>query len=180
MKQIKLLWMVLFAAVVSLSLNSCDDDEPVISDAAPVILTVYVMDNDGNSLLDSDYQNNQIGKLDGLLTYKGKTGNIIWHTPGMNDIWSWNDENSMTRYYLPFFYGVWYETTKDNKGCLQIGEFDGATSWSENFTLEFPEYNKKYDFEMKYKGMGNNPSLKVNGEKVKVDCIHPAYTVVLP
>lgn len=181
MKRIKSLWALLLAAVAAvtaLGLSSCDKD--IETDVCPVCLWVYIVDSEGNNLLAPENPDNLVGKLNCMITYKDRSHQIFWYIPSVEDRWPWLDLNDFTRYYATIFYGVWYDIYTHSERHLTVGEFDGDSSWTEYFTLEFPDYNKKYDFEMKYKGYGNKPTLKVNGEKVKVKARDPEYTIVLP
>lgn len=172
--------MYLFVTIsgfMSLVLSSCEKNTEI--DVYPINLFVYVVDSEGNNLLDQKNPNNLVGKLNGTITYKNRKNHILWGRPGMDNRWPWVDINDMTRVYIPSFYGVWYNNYDGRETHLEIGEFDGDSSWSEVFTLEFPDYDLKYDFEMVYKGLGDKPFLKVNGEIVKVKDRTPEFTIVL-
>lgn len=174
----KLLYALLFAtfvAVVSMCLASCDDD--IESDATPIILAVHVLDSEGNDLLDAANPNNLVGKVNCVITYKDKSHQVFW--PGEERIpYPWPNLDNLTRMYAAMFYGVWYDNY-NTKGHLKIGEFPGDENWTEHFTLDFPEYNAKFDFELKHKSL-DKTKLKVNGKEVKVKDVWPECTIVLP
>ena len=178
MKRIKSLWTLLLAAVavfVSGGLASCNND--VEWDANPILFSVYVLDSEGNNILDVENPNHLVGKLNCVFTYKDISHQIFWRMPpGDQNPWL---PYYFTRYYLATFYGAWYESNHV-KGHIEIGEFPGDEKWTEHFTLDFPEYNAKFDFELKHKNLGKT-TLKVNGKKVKVkNDVLPQCSIKLP
>ena len=137
MKQLKLIYLILFLVLVSCS----NDDEQVLVDwdCAHYVVFIDIQDADGNSLFSDDY--NGIVSLDGITpeityTYKGETKPVRYLKSEGGAIVS---HESRALYYD--FYGVyvakWYFMDKHPQVCF--GEFDGTKDHNESVILNWPD-----------------------------------------
>lgn len=114
-----------FVLAMSL-LAACDNDNggDVIWDVVPVEFNIFITDADGHDLLDSTYQSNLLADL--TVNYQQQT------YPVMNEREAHEKMQSLTRAYMPFFYGLvlrryWSSLTSTYEDYqLVFGEFDGT------------------------------------------------------
>ena len=113
MKRILLFLLIVISSVVI----SCENMQ-VEADAAPVTLEIFVMDSEGNNLLD-------YGWLDGkniIATFKGETYDL--------------QKDALTRAYMPQFYGF-KVMSRDLGPFLYFGELDGTDDMNDEFVINW-------------------------------------------
>ena len=170
MKKYFYLTVLLLGAI---SMPSCNNDEP-IWDYAPVILKVNVVNQQGDNLLDSQYNGNI---LDGLmtLTYNGKTSGVALTPP--------EDLIPQSRYYLPTWYGAfvmsgenYWTYPEPTEPAIFIGEFDGSASGKFDMTLTLGDKS----FELSFTSKVNKGDVKreffIDGKK---NSNNNLYTITL-
>lgn len=109
--------LLLILAALSVTFTSCENIQ-VEADAAPVILEIFVMDSEGNNLLD-------YGWLDGknvIATFKGETYDL--------------QKDALTRAYMPQFYGF-KVISRDLGPFLYFGELDGTHDMNDEFVINW-------------------------------------------
>lgn len=96
-----------------------------IIDWAPIVVSVYVQDENGNDRLDpaSEYFIGDQIKM----TYDGEDYPMA----------------IPTKYYMPHFYGLeLVNVSESGRWHLRFGEFDGSQSRDDTFTLTWPDGSK--------------------------------------
>lgn len=138
MRQLKLIYLILFITLVSCS-NDDVDPSLVDWDCAHYVVFIDIQDADGNNLFSDDYHG--IVSLDSITpvityTYKGETHPVCYLKSEGGKI---TPNESRALYYD--FYGVyvakWYFTDKHPQICF--GEFVGTKDHNESVTLNWPD-----------------------------------------
>lgn len=128
MKSYHVLPLILF--FLSVLITSCDekeDDNFVIWDFDALEISFDVQNDKGESLLLPGNEGNIIDTDAINLIYEGKE-----YTP----LWTDEDKyNSISRYNLTHFFGLYYETHTNTVPVLKVGEFDRARDLDETFTI---------------------------------------------
>lgn len=171
---------ILFFTFIMLfsGLQSCsdkNDDDDIIWDYAPYILSMDVVDSEGRNLLDPEVDGNIIGEKIEMF-YDDECYPVRFtEIPEMQ-----------SREYFPRFFGLvraqrWdYKAHEFTIWQLFWGEFDCGRSKSYSFSLQFPERgNLTYKFDLKIKNKGGDnvtKELKVNGKKLEDPS---TFTIVL-
>lgn len=166
------LLLTVVLASFSLAFTSCNDDDP---DDQPLNtwFEFYFQNEEGLNLLDPSTPDNLVGKLEANLTYNGTAYNVNW-------------EESAENYgacKFPYgttsgnFYGIWYETHVGSDNHLQTGFWNMGSNFDINFTLELPQYDKKYDINWKFDKNSRHNTITVNGTNVLTS---PEMTILLP
>lgn len=127
----------MLAVIISaISMQSCDNSDPdVIWDIAPICFHIYVENAAGDNLLsDNAFVANS------TLTYDDKTTPV--------------EESVEGRAYMPNWRGAVLTTDRDGRRCIEVGQFDGAGDYSDEFvlTLGGKSYTFSFSTEDKYKG----------------------------
>ncbi len=163
--------LVLMIGTASLNLTSCGDDD-VIWDFSPVVLQINIVDADGNNLLLPDEEGSWFGKPMSI-EYDGEVYQAQWETPEP-------PYYSNTRYYLPQFKGLYFDSSHIQGPTLDFGEFDGEKNQKIDATFKIEGYDQEYRIVYTHtvKWKGNNPkvsnSITLNGKSVN------EITVTLP
>lgn len=153
-------------AALCLVLASCSDksDEP-IWDYAPYILSIDIVDSEGNNLLDPEVKGN-IADQPIRMLYRDEAYEML--IP--------DETNPKSRYYLPRFFGLvlsrgrYYEIDPDKPWQLWWGELDRSESRTFNFELQIESINRApFSFELKINNKGKGEveqELYLDGKKV--------------
>lgn len=155
----KRIFYLVFAIILFVA---CDDDDnngrSGIWDMAPINVTLYVEDAEGNDLLNPKNENNILDR--GIKAiYGGKTLGL-------------NEKPAETKYYLPHFNGL---TTREHEGktILEFGEFNGADSQEVEFVIDWGEddtdkisFIHKYDYDHKKDRPITETKFFLNGKEV--------------
>lgn len=154
-----------------MGVTSCGEDEILLRDVSPVIFDIEITDEQGNDLLDPDFEGN-IRDKNIVMVYDGET-----YTPTTLE-----PENTFqepeSRYYFPHFFGLQYENYTSSTGgskiwFLSFGEFEGAFTNTYECTLRIQDLNLDYDLKcvIKTEGKTTDKNYKrtetyyLNGEK---------------
>ncbi len=136
MRHLKLVYLFFLFAIASCG----KDDSNLIYDFAPAQVYIDIEDLDGNNLFSDEYHG--ILSRDNIsteisYTYKEET------KPIFDGDYHELIHQSMSRYYMPFFYGLYviYHTVNVNweYPVISFGEFDGAIDQNECFTINWPD-----------------------------------------
>lgn len=150
MKSPKLFLLSLFV----LLLSSCDND--VLTDYAPYILQIKLLNSEGENLLDKSVVGNIVDS-----NIEMSFGKTIYpmETP------DYLGNSVKSRYYMPTFRGLQRKPDFEEGYILTWGEFDCAKSKNYEFTLNIPGYYP-FDFqlEIKTKGSKVKTRLTMNGK----------------
>ena len=175
MKRLKGFIITLFA--VSLFV-ACDNEGggDVIWDIAPVELSIFITDGEGNDLLDSTFQDNLIKDI--TVSYQDD----IYPVMTEREYYEKQYGNNQTRAYMPQFYGLilrqyWSHTTFTNGNFeLVFGEFNGEENIDKReITLNLPDGRQailsyKNSFKWKSNGDPNKSTVfYLNGQELKDD-----------
>ncbi|MDE6556421.1 MAG: hypothetical protein K2K55_05600 [Duncaniella sp.] len=137
---------ILTAFTLLLTVSACsDNDEPdpgLIWDIRPAGVTVYLVDEEGNNLLDPAVEGNWVGEPM-WISYDGKAYNPCWKE---------EDLPRPSRFYLAMFYGaVWTGVWSDQHYSLYFGQFQGEDPIDLKLTFGITATNTVYDFEYSHR-----------------------------
>ena len=171
--KIKSLTITGIITLVFLLLTSCEDNDNgnIIWDIYPVYSDIYLMDAEGNNLLDPNTSGTLYGKQI-TVDYNGESFSVNWKP----------ETEDTTRAYLAVFKGLTFvkgyslgesqTPTLLNENHLNFGEFDGAKNQNISFTLKIEGYTQSWEvnFIHNYKWKNGKPVISnhatLNGENV--------------
>ena len=157
---------------------ACDSEGggDVIWDIAPVELSIFITDDEGNDLLDSTFQDNLIKDI--TVSYQDE----IYPVMTEREYYEKQYGNNQTRAYMPQFYGLilrqyWSHKTFTNGSFeLVFGEFNGDENIDKReITLNLPDgcqaiLSYKNSFKWKSNGDPNKSTVfYLNGQELKDD-----------
>lgn len=157
---------------------ACDSEGggDVIWDIAPVELSIFITDAEGNDLLDSTLQENLIKDI--TVSYQGE----IYPVMTEREYYEKQFGNNQTRAYMSQFYGLilsqyWSHKTFTNGNFeLVFGEFNGEENIDKReITLNLPDSRQailsyKNSFKWKSNGDPNKSTIfYLNGQELKDD-----------
>lgn len=132
--------IILCATSCSKDSGGSDAPDDLIWDIYPTGVAIYLVDKDGNNLLDPDTEGNWVGEQ----------MSISLNDDDYPAIWTYDDYQSGTRAMKPVFHGlVWSGIFPyaDQKGAhLYFGEFDGASNHHMSLTFGIDMLNTVFDF----------------------------------
>ena len=175
MKQLKKIITILFTVCLFVACDS-EGGGDVIWDIAPVELSIFITDAEGNDLLDSTLQENLIKDI--TVSYQGE----IYPVMTEREYYEKQFGNNQTRAYMPQFYGLilrqyWSHKTFTNGNFeLVFGEFNGEENIDKReITLNLPDSRQailsyKNSFKWKSNGDPNKSTIfYLNGQELKDD-----------
>ena len=157
---------------------ACDSEGggDVIWDIAPVELSIFITDDEGNDLLDSTFQDNLVKDI--TVSYQDE----IYPVMTEREYYEKQYGNNQTRAYMPQFYGLilrqyWSHKTFTNGNFeLVFGEFNGEENIDKReITLNLPDGRQailsyKNSFKWKSNGDPNKSTVfYLNGQELKDD-----------
>lgn len=157
---------------------ACDSEGggDVIWDIAPVELSIFITDSEGNDLLDSTFQDNLVKDI--TVSYQDE----IYPVMTEREYYEKQYGNNQTRAYMPQFYGLilrqyWSHKTFTNGNFeLVFGEFNGEENIDKReITLNLPDGRQailsyKNSFKWKSNGDPNKSTVfYLNGQELKDD-----------
>ena len=157
---------------------ACDSEGggDVIWDIAPVELSIFITDDEGNDLLDSTFQDNLIKDI--TVSYQDDIYSVMTE----REYYEKQYGNNQTRAYMPQFYGLilrqyWSHKTFTNGNFeLVFGEFNGEENIDKReITLNLPDGRQailsyKNSFKWKSNGDPNKSTVfYLNGQELKDD-----------
>ena len=126
---------LLLAIFIVLAFTACDDsdDNAYIVDFYPIDVYIHVTDAKGANLLDPTVPNNILDN--GI--------QMIYNNERYDLDKEFDPLQPITRYYLPYFYGLSLIKNMKNILLLYIGEFDGAEDCvKRSFVIEWGDGTK--------------------------------------
>ena len=135
--------------------NSEDDRDPhdfndMVIDYAPIIIRFHVVDPTHQTNFVSDNYNDIIHTT--TLTYQGKTYSV---------------ENKISKYYMPFFDGLTFDSSAVDQPFFSFGELDGGDNFDDDFVITFADGSTEtIHFKRVHKGgLSIDDTWTLNGEK---------------
>lgn len=164
------LLLTVILASFSLAFTSCNDDDP---DDKPLntYFEINLVNEEGKNLLDPTVPGNLVGTLQANIVYNGTTYDVNWDEAAEN-------AGACNRPYgttSGSFLGLWYEIHSGSKNNLQTGFYNLGNDWQVNFTINLPQYDKKFDVDWKFIKASRQNVITVNGTAIST----PEITIEL-
>lgn len=139
--------MMLMAAAACSDKNDDMPDDDAIWDIAPAQVSIQLVDEAGNNLLDPEVSGNWVGEPMWM----------EWNDKVFDVIWKKDDLQLPTKALLPYFYGaVWNGVWTDNRYHLYFGDFSGESSQNLKLTFGITAINTVYEFEYSHRLVWQN------------------------
>ncbi len=149
--KVKLLMAAVVAAVMALaSCGDSEEEDDLIIDWSPIEVRFYVVDDDAKTNYVNENFNDIIYTT--TLSYKGKTYSV--------------EKKTLSKDYMPIFYGLRIDSTDLNNLCFYFGELDGGDNYDDDFVIKFADGTSDViHFRRVHKGGLNvDDSWTLNGE----------------
>lgn len=116
--------VICLISTLFISCGDDDDNDDVICDFAPIIVSFNIQNDSGENLLSPDCDENIIGSNDITLIYEGQEYHVIWRYPPYQ----------YSRLYYAQFFGLYYNPEYNH---LCIGEFDQLDKIDKTFIVRY-------------------------------------------